>query len=318
MKKIPISLILDDPAPRVHVYWSHSTNGISGKGTPLRPDVPNDFLDEFCDVVERENLHGKFSIVPMAGCQGDILNGFPDYPDAEISYWLDTVKKRLGGYFSFCPEMLTHHKAVNLADGTFYDCNEMEWAATQNREALAVYITKAIGMLKEACIKAVGVTSPWAFGIEVEDAYAAAISDAVWNNWGEPFAWYFLRSKVDEKDAGPWLAFRENDRRCVAVPATTHDMLWETIDMPASEVNDAVLSSLADRIFTEDGKHGSVADAIALGAVPVILEHWQSLFSNGNRTGLHALSIAANRINRYYGDAVEWMSFEALAHTVKD
>ena len=318
MKKIPISLILDDPAPRVHVYWAHSPNGISGGGTPLRPDVPNDFLDEFCDVVEKENLRGKFSVIPMAGCQGDILNGFPGYPDAEIAYWLDTVKKRLGGYFSFCPEMLTHHKAFNLADGSFYDCNEMEWAATQNRETLGTYITKAIGMLKEAGIKATGVTSPWAFGIEVEDAYAAAISDAVWNNWHEPFAWYFLRSKIDEKDSGPWLAFRENERRCVAVPATTHDMLWCTIDLPASEVNDAVLSSLADRIFTEDGQHGAIADAIALGSVPVILEHWQSLFSNGNCTGLHALAIAANRINHYYGDAVEWMSFEALARTVKD
>lgn len=311
--KIPISLIVDDPSPRVHLYWAHSEGGRSGAGTPLRPDIPNDFLDEFCDTAEREDLRGKFSVVPMAGCRGDILHGFPDYPDDEIGYWLDTVRKRLGGRFSFCPEMLTHHRAVNLADGSFYDCSEMEWAAAQNRKTLGAYIEAALRMLKEAGIRAVGVTSPWAFGIEVEDDYAAAVSDAVWQVWGAEDSWYFLRTKAEEPGAGPWVQFSEGNRRCVSIPATTHDMLWRSIDIPASEVNDALISSLADRILTEDGQHGSVADALRIGAIPVLLEHWQSLFSNGSRAGLHALALAAARIRRNFGDRVEWMSFEEIA-----
>lgn len=314
MKKLPISLIVDDPAPRVHVFWAHSSGGVSAKGTPLRPDVPNDFLDEFCDVTEKENVHGKFSIVPMAGCQGDIIHGFRDYPDAEIAYWLETANKRLGKRFSFGPEMLTHHKAVNLADGSFYDCNEMEWAATQNRQTLGVYIETAIRMLKDAGIRAVGVTSPWSFGVEVEDDYAAAISDAVWNVWGEPDAWYFLRSLRNVPDARPWVQFTEGNQHSVAIPATTNDVLWQSIDMPASEVNDAYISALADQILTEDGQHGTVADAMKIGAMPVLIHHWQSLFSNGSRAGLHAFAIAVERINRNFGDRVEWMNFEDIAH----
>lgn len=314
MKKKPIYLVVNDSAPRVHdAYRIKSAARCTPAGTILVPDIPNDFLYEFCDLAEKENLRGKFSIIPMAGCYGDIINGFPAFPDHEIADWLDTVKSRLTERFSITPEMLTHHKAVNLADGSFLSINEMEWASSQNREALSAYIEAALQMLKDAGFHAVGATSPWSFGIEHEHEYAAAVSDAVYRVWKEPLSWYCLRSRIGKSGAGAWVEFEEDGRRCVSVPTTAGDVFWSTIDVPASDLTQSYLSSLADRIITKDGLHGAVPDALAIDALPSIYVHWQSLFSNGSRAGLKALEIAASRINRYLGDIVEWTDCESLA-----
>lgn len=313
MRKVPICLIIDDSAPRVHLYCFHVQNMFSTSGIPLLKDIPNDFLEEFCDLSDKEFLKGKFSIVPMAGCIGDILHGFKGYPDHEIQTWLDVVKRRLTGKYSFCPEMLTHHKAVNLTDGGFYDCNEMEWASSANQKQLTDYIEAAINMLRSAGFRSTGVTSPWSFGIEHENEYAEAIADAVYNVWKEPLSWYCLRSKIGIPGAKPWVQYNNGINRCVSIPNTAGDVFWSTMDVPEQEVNHTYLSSLADLILTEDGKSGSVADALSINAIPTIYTHWQSLFSNGSRAGIHALELAVSRINHHFSDMIEWTDCETLA-----
>ena len=44
----------------------------------------------------------------------------------------------------------------------------------------------------------------------------------------------------------------------------------------------------------------------------IMLTHWQSMFSNGTRTGLRALELAAQRIREHLADKVEWITPEAL------
>ena len=310
MKKIPISLIIDDPAPRVHVYREHAKSPRTQDGRLLVDQIPNDFLTQFCDVVDANGLRGKFSIVPMPGCRGDIVNGVDGFPYKEVEEWLSIVKARLTGKFSFCPEMLTHHKAVNLKDGGFFEINEMAWAASQTRETLAPYIVKALSLLQAAGIRAVGVTSPWSFGIEVEDTYAAAISDAVHEVWGASEAWYFLRSLRGVPGARPWVAFEVPGRRVVSIPATLDDEFWQTIESP--DTSDAYVSAVADRLLSADGQNGAILDALAIGAWPILITHWQSLFSNGNRTGLRALALVSERIGRHLADRVAWRSFEEI------
>ena len=313
MEKTPISLFIDDAAPRVHVYREHSPDGVSDNGTPLLSEIPNDFLFDFCDLAEKENLRGKFSIVPMAGCRGDIAHGFPGFPYSEIEEWLNAVKNRLGGRFSFTPELLTHHKAVNLADGSFYRQDEAEWSASQDRASLCAYVQKALTLLGLVGIRSIGVTSPWGFGKKTEPQYAAAVSDAVRRVCGETFSFYILHCRPGVENTVPWIAYKDGEQCCVSVPTTTGDLLWDLIDVPADRVNDELLSRFADRVLTEDGKHGAVIDAMQNGSVPVLLTHWQSLFSNGTRAGLRALGIAAQRINRTLGDRVEWTCAEQLA-----
>ena len=75
MKKVPISLIIDDPAPVISVFYEHATNRIMKDGRSLVPTYSNDLLFRFCDIVEERGIKGKFSVVPMPGNKGDILSG---------------------------------------------------------------------------------------------------------------------------------------------------------------------------------------------------------------------------------------------------
>ena len=242
MNKVPISLIIDDPAPVVSVYYTHAGTDKTKDGRPLLEYVPNAMLDTFCDVIERNGMKGKYSVIPMPGNRGDIVNGIAGVDMALVKEWLDTVKRRLMPAFTVGPEMLTHNWAVNLADGSALSMNERDWASTQDRTTLTPYITRALELLREVGIDAFGVTSPWDFGIEVEDDYAAAISQAVYDVTGRTEAWYFLRGMRDVPNAKPWIQLREDGRTLVSIPATTRDHCWQTINCPTPPTNTSAAS----------------------------------------------------------------------------
>ena len=54
--KIPVSLIVDDPAPIISVYYEHVSRRTTSDGRPIIPTFPNDFLDQFCDIVEKHGI----------------------------------------------------------------------------------------------------------------------------------------------------------------------------------------------------------------------------------------------------------------------
>lgn len=313
-QKVPISLIIDDPAPVVSVYHAHSTTGCTGDGRPLLSHVPNVFLRDFCRVAEENGLRGKFSVIPMPGNQGDIISGLEGVPDEQVKEWLEMVRQRLQPAFTVGPEMLSHHLAVDLATGLPLSQREDEWAATKDCSALTPYIARALSLLKEAGFEAIGVTSPWAFAVEVEDEYAAAISRAVHEVNGSSKAWYFLRSLANTPNARPWVAYEAENRTVVSIPATTDDHFWQTID--TTETADAYVKRVADGLITEDGSEGEIIRVLDMGGWPIVLTHWQSLFSNGLGTGLRALNEVGRRVRKNLSERVEWMSFEQLLELV--
>ena len=312
--KIPISLIIDDPAPRVFVFYEHAPKRTTEDGRPLLDAVPNRFLYDFCEVMERRGLRGKFSVVPMPGGRGDIVHGIPGFPDSEIREWLDVVRDRVSKHFSICPEMLTHAQAVDLENGGFFDVNEKFWARDKDASVLTPYIAKALSLLKEAGLEATGVTSPWDFGIEVEEEYVKAISAAFEEVYGLRDCWYFLRSLHGMKNALPWVALRENGRSVVSFPATASDHFWQT--MNTTDTSPAYISKIADCLLTEDGTAGEIVRIMEDGGWPILIAHWQSLFSNGLGTGLKALDEVARRIDINLSDRVEWLSAEEIMHRV--
>ena len=312
--KIPVSLIVDDPAPIISVYYEHVARRTTADGRPIIPTFPNDFLDEFCDIVEKHGIKGKFSVIPMPGNKGDIVSGLDGVERADLDEWLNTVKTRLLPRFTVGPEMPTHHKAVDLATGGALPMNERDWASTQDRTTLTPYISKALEILQDAGFSPIGVTSPWDFGIEVEDEYEAAISRAVFETSGSNEAWFFLRQLRNVEKARPWVALSEEGRTLVAIPNTLRDCTWQTINCPDS--SEEYVSRVADEIITADGKEGEFVRTLESGGYPIILSHWQSLMSNGLRTGLRVLNEIAGRINKHYSDKVEWMSFEEIMRLV--
>ncbi len=312
--KTPVSLIIDDPAPIISVYHEHAGKDATEDGRPLVATYPNELLFRFCDVAEKHGLRGKFSVVPMAGNKGDLIRGFQGVSRADLNEWIACVQTRLTPAFSVCPEMLTHHLAVDLSTGRDLPLNEKDWASTQTRETLTPYIAKALSLLTEAGFSPVGVTSPWDFGIEVEEEYQEAISAAVEQVTGSRVAWFFLRTLRERPNAKPWVALDRNGRTLVSIPATLRDRFWESIDTPRTD--EEYVRSVADRLISEDGTRGEILDVLNTGGYPILITHWQSLMSNGLGTGIRMLDTVAERINRTLSDRVEWKSFEEILNMV--
>jgi len=314
MKKVPISLIIDDPAPVISVYHEHAKSRTTKDGRALIPTFPNSMLFAFCDIIERHGIRGKFSVVPMPGNKGDIVRGLEGADQHEVDEWVDTVKKRVMPAFTVGPEVLTHHKAVDLATGEALDIRENEWSFLQDRTTLTPYIARALSILKEAGIEAIGLTSPWDFGIKVEDEYAHAISRAVKEVNGSNEAWYFLRARRDMPDAKPWVALEEDGRTLVSIPATTRDVIWQTID--STDTSEEYIQRISDALITADGKEGQILRVLETGGYPILITHWQSLASNGLYTGLRVLDEVGRRVNLHLSERVEWMSFEEIMRMV--
>lgn len=314
MKKVPISLIIDDPAPVISVFHEHVIPPITGDGRPLIPTYPNSMLSDFCDIVEKWGMKGKFSIVPMPGNKGDISIGLEGVDQHEVEEWLSIVKKRLIPAFSIGPEMLTHHKTIDIETGLDLDIREDEWASTQDRTTLTPYIARALSILSDVGIDSIGVTSPWKFGIQVEEEYVQAISRAVKDVSKSEVSWYFLRGLRDVPNAKPWIALEEDGRTVVSIPPTTWDVTAATID--STDTSDEFVNQLADKLISLDGKSGQIIRVLQTGGYPILIAHWQCLASNGLYTGLRVLDEVGRRINLHLSDRVEWMSYEEIMHMV--
>ena len=314
MNKVPVCLVLDDPAPGISVYYTHHNKSVTEDGRPLLEYNPNSTLFQFCDIIEKHGIKGKFSVVPMPGNRGDIVNGIDGFSNEELKQWLDTVKARVLPYFSVGPEMLTHNYAVDVDTGNIIPINECIWASDKDRSVLTPYITKAFSLLKEAGLPSLGCTSPWSFGIEVEDEYVQAVSQSVKDVYGSADCWYYLRGLRNIPNAKPWVEYDDGERCVVSIPATTHDMIWETIDTPNTD--DSFISSVADRYITEDGRGGEIVKVVNTGGFPLFITHWQSLISNGLCTGMRVLDLIGERVNRTLSDRVEWCSYEEIMYRV--
>lgn len=323
--KIPVSLIIDDPAPVISTFYQSACSGTTNfphaklrqetkDGRPLVKTYSNELLYRFCDIIENRNIKGKFSVIPMPGNQGDIVNGLKGVDADAVAEWIDVVKKRVEPRFAIGPEMLTHNLAVDLATGGPLSVSEREWSMTQDRSTLTPYINKALTLLRDAGFQSFGVTSPWNFGYDVEDEYAVSISEAVYQVTGRTHAWYFLRGLRDTPNAKPWVQLEEQGRVLVSIPATTRDVIWQTMDTP--ETSDEYVSKVADLLITADASAGEVIRVLETGGYPIMVTHWQSLMSNGLGTGLRVLDEVARRINENLSDTVCWMSFEEIMEHV--
>jgi len=312
---VPITLLVDDPCPLVHVYryhleHVHAENPCTRDGRPLLDAIPNAFLDAFCDIVEGYGLRGKFSIVPAPASRGDVVAGINGDP-ALTQAWIATVRRRLAGAFDFSPEGITHDLAVNLADGSPLDKGESVWSQAQDRSTLTPYLTRALGLLRDAGIDATGVTSPWIFGQDVEEEYIAAIVEAQRAVYGRRRSWYFLHMlEKEHPEAKPWVAYRTGEASLVSIPSTVDDFIWKTIDIPRADPQ--IVHGCADEILTEDGRAGGVRRVLDAGGWPVLLTHWQSLFSNGLGTGLAVLEEVGRRVRESLAEEVSWASCSEL------
>jgi hypothetical protein len=311
---VPISLLVDDACPLVHVYryqleHVHAEEPRTRDGRALLDSIPNAFLDAFCDVVDQRGFRGKVSIVPAPASRGDILTGVNSDP-AGTRAWLQTVQRRLAARFDFSPEMITHDLAVDLASGRLLDIGESVWSQTQDRTTLQPYLTRALTYLRDAGLDATGITSPWIFGRDVEGEYTAAIVAAQSSVYGRGRSWYFLHTLEKHPWIRPWVEVLHGETALVSIPTTTDDVWWRTIDDPRGERE--LAGAVADELLLKDGSGGAIRRVLDAGGWPILLTHWQSLYSNGLWTGLRSLDELGRRVNDTLTEDVVWTTCSDL------
>jgi hypothetical protein len=315
-RPVPISLIIDDSCPLVHVFachWRdvHHKPLVTSDGRPMPLWVPNDFLVRFCDVVERRGIAGKFSIVPSPGGLGDVVSGSEGRDPSETQEWIEIVQRRLTPRWSFCPEGITHNLTLDLATGTYLGESENAWSQHQDRTTLTPYLVRQLELVRDAGFDAEGVTSPWVFGIEVEAEYIAALVAAQKQVNNRDFSWYFLHMSYSDAEAKPWIAYEEGSTVLVSVPAAIDDFWWATIDSPRTDPE--WVDEIASKLLTRDGRGGKIRQVLDAGGFPIMCTHWQSLFSNGLETGLAVLDELGRRVAATLAGEVEWTPFTEVA-----
>lgn len=307
--RTPITLLVDDPCPLVHVYrwhWEevHKHPPTTKDGRPLLDVIPNAFLDRFCDVVTRHGMAGKFSIVPAPAGRGDIVQGIAGFDPGLTREWLATMQTRLAARFDFCPEGLTHNWAVDLTTGAMLPQSEVQWSYSQNRTTLTPYLIRQLELLKAVGIDVTGITSCWTFGQQVEAEYIVAMVEALRTVYQRDLAWYFLHIWHRFPASRPYIAYRRDGATLVSINSTVDDFFWETIDDPRTDA--AYIAAVTDKLLTADGQGGAIREVLNAGGWPILMTHWQSFFSNGLETGLAVLDLLGQRVTATLADEVEW------------
>jgi hypothetical protein len=317
---VPISLIIDDPAPLINVYRWHAAEAqrteapVLKTGEPVVRDVPVDFMCQFADTIERHGIRGKFSVLPYPAGLGKISEGWPGCDRRALAEWIETARSRVMPLMDICPEILTHARTVNLATMTLLEENERNWAAHQTAETLTPYIAAGLRWLNEVGLEATGVTSPWDFGREVEPAYQRAVFDAMRQVNGRDHTWYFLHANFEGTRLLSRVALREGEGWLVSIVSQGNDFAWQTMD--TLESGDDYVRSIADLWLTADGSAGRLAELFHAGTPVIFHTHWQSLYSNGRRTGLRVLDEVGRRVASAWGADAEWTKTSAVADMV--
>jgi hypothetical protein len=317
-----MSLIIDDGAPLINVYWWHAAEHqksdapVLKSGEAVAKDVAPDFIRDFVGVIGRWGIRGKFSVLPYPAGLGKLATGWPGCDMRALKAWLNAVRSQVMPLMDITPEMLTHARTLDLDTLTLLDENERDWASHQTAATLTPYIATALRFLNEARLEATGVTSPWDFAREVEPEYQRAILAAMKevNHCGR--TWYFLHAVTTGTEFLSKVVLREGDDWLVSIVSQCPDFLWQTMDT-RDETSDYV-RSVADQYVTEDGRNGRLAELFGAGCPVVFHTHWQSMYSNGRRTGLRALDEVGRRIHAAWGEQVRWLKCSELAAEAAD
>ena len=314
---VPISLIVDDPAPLINVFWWHvaesqgNQNPTLSSGEGVVRDVPVDFVRRFAAAVESWGISGKFSVLPIPAGLGKITEGWPGCDRAELVSWLDIVRQQIAPRMDITPEILTHARTVDLDNGRLLAENERVWSRRQTAATMTPYIAHALELLNQVGLEANGVTSPWDFGIEVETEYQKAITAAMQAVNGREQTWYFLHQDDEEIAYCSQVVRRQGEGWLVSIWSQVDDYLWQT--MGTREEGKAYVGRIADHYLSEDGRGGRLAELFAAATPMVLCTHWQSLFSNGRETGLQILTEVCRRLQAVWGNEVEWVRCSGLA-----
>jgi len=305
MNTIPVSLIIDDGGP-VNMFHFHDLK------TFHELLVPPTFAAEFAAVCSRCGIKGKFSVVPMPAGLGRLDETVSQVPDGNIREYAKIIREQIQPRFSITPEVLTHYRAYDLKTGNCLHVFEDVYFSTLSADQIADYVGLALTILSRIGLDPSGMTSPWRCGIDNEENYAAGIGMAFRKIMHEDRCFYFLHSGDDLKKP-VLMCDSEKTGKVVSIPNNTLDAFWYTQNPADARTATENARKYIDRLLAPDGRSGLVRDLYEQGLPIILISHWQSLFSDGRGIGLKGLEELAGRINKIFGNQVEWLTFSELA-----
>jgi len=235
--KTPITLMIDDGGPVDQMYYMQP-----GYETPLV--IPSEFCQRFAGILEKNEVHGKMTVLPMQSCLGRLDQSLKMVPQKHLEAFLQIVRDRIATRMDITPEFLTHLYSWNLRAKNF-DLNqdagythmfEDTWISAAPPAEIAEYFTLAFTILKNVGINSTGMTSPWSAGIDVESKYARAVSDAHWGSLGRATTWYFLHDSEWGPPEQLTIGYQTPslDRVVVSIPGNFPDIFW-SMDVPLAQ-----------------------------------------------------------------------------------
>jgi hypothetical protein len=299
--KIPLSLIVDDGSPVDPLFYE-----IQGYETPFL--VPAEFTARVAETFERFDLRGKLTVIPMPSCLGRIDQSLKRVPQEHLQAFLKIVRERIAPRFDITPEFLTHLRAYDLKKGGYQHIFEDVWITRAPLDEVVEYFTLAFQILQNVGLPATGITSPWDSGIDVEKKYAQALADAQWKVFQRKLTWYFLYSVNSGPPRKLSVEYQvpERGQTVVSVPANAPDTFW-SMERPTAERRPFIQKNI-DWLLSSDGRTGRIRELIESSHPVILLTHWQSLYTQGTGLGLEGLSALAERIQKVFGNSVEWIS----------
>lgn len=305
MARVPISLIIDDGSP-VNLYYFHDLVRWHEMIVPVEQVL------RFGDICAKYGVRGKFSVVPMPAGMGRIDRGLSHCPQEHLSRFLNAVRQKVAPLFSITPEILSHYRAYDIKREVFLHIMEDKYISQATADQIADYVSYAIEILCNVNLNPEGLTSPWMTGQDNEQNYAVGIGMAYKRTLNRDRCFYFLHHRPTIM--GPTvMCCSPETGTVVSIPRTLRDIFWPG-NTPGNdlEVVRAIRDGI-DGIISEDGRSGDILKQVEEGGPIVLITHWQSLFSDGRFYGLDGFECLMERIHRYLGDKVEWMTFMQLA-----
>lgn len=326
--RTPLSLLVDDSCPIINLtyYWIRQRFDWKARfepTIPLRPGdgdperlnlvpktIPADFARRWGEWCALEGVKGKFSMVPFPAGVARLDQGFPDFPQEEFDEWMRVTHEVIHPNFDITCEMLTHSHVVDLPRWTLTDeWEQFEWTDPPVGK-LADYMVASMQILKNAGLPCEGFTSPGAFGIHQEEAYARAMLNASIAVYGNPRPFYLLHVNIPPDDwpnVPIWHADKTKGEAIASIIGCTDDWFGSWTGYDAGD---------PDRFITADLKDGIVPLVLARELPCVLVSHWPGIYFGGQEVGFEVLKEVKRRLDRYDPDGIRtrWMKFSEIGH----
>ncbi len=253
-------------------------------------------------------MKGKFTVIPCLGGINRIdgsLGEYPGHTRQERLDWIDMIKTLYEPRFTITPEIITHWYPWDIASNKLITGGpkENEWLARQTPDVQAGYVTEAMQMLKNTGIAAGGLTMCWRYPPDKDDILGEAAVRAAEKVFGLKYVLVF-----NENGDQPRVIYRGEDGTMAVSLRPSFGDSGAIFEHSYGKKTEADIQRHADSFITADGTAGKFVDHINAGQPLIFYTHAQTLYGNGTKSGLKVFQIAVDRLQKYFGDRVKWMT----------